>query len=399
MKKELQFLNYIFYSIAFFILLPNRIKEIPFVVLSIFAVIMYRNEKRIDFKSIFAVLLFFFVNVLSLLYTHDMKYGLHRLEGILPFLYLGFSYGVFLKLDIRIEKKVVENWIFFFNGSIIAFLVIVFSFFQYKGITITYNSIRTVFDEIPLINMHPIYLSIVAVLGIMSCVFVYNDNKKKSSFFIFVNFILLFMTGAKAAFIGFFILLLFVLCFGKIPSKIKYIVLFISALLVYLLFIFNSDFKKRFYEMIIPVSYSKVNPNNSTSVRLAVWDCGFQEIKHYNIIIGNGIGDVPTILQQCYDAKYPELDKFYNTHNQYFSIILGTGLVGLISFLWFFMTFFIEAIKTKNYYLVILILFYLYMFNFENIIERKYGILLMLFFLFYGFNIFTKTAKYPVNRA
>ena len=81
--------------------------------------------------------------------------------------------------------------------------------------------------------------------------------------------------------------------------------------------------------MIIPVSYAAVNTNNSTSVRIAVWDCGIQKIKSSNPIIGNGIGDVPSILQECYDAEYPELGKFYNTHNQYFSILSTCFILSL----------------------------------------------------------------------
>ena len=142
--------------------------------------------------------------------------------------------------------------------------------------------------------------------------------------------------------------------------------------------------------MVIPISFSKVNPENSTSVRFVVWNCSIQQIKNTNILIGNGIGDVPLVLQECYDAHYPKLDKYYNTHNQYFSIMLGTGLIGLISFLFFFIYLFNHALKCKNNFQMISILFYIYMFNFENIIERKYGILVLFFFLFYVFDIFIR---------
>ena len=397
MKKELTFLNYILYSIAFFILLPNSIKELPFILLGLFSIVIFIRERKIDTKMFTILVLFFVVNLFSLLYTKDLFYGLKRIEGFLPLLYLAFSYCVFSKMELRFERKFVENWILIFNGSNFVFLIAVSLYFYYQNIPITYNTIRTVFDEIPLINMHPIYLSITSVLGLMSCVLIFGDNLKKCSFLILVNIILLFLTGARATFIGFFIILFLVLFFGRLSLKIKFSVGVVSCFLIYFLFAFNSDFKKRFQEMIIPVSYSKVNPNNSTSVRIAVWDCGIQKIKSSNTLIGNGIGDIPSVLQQCYDAQYPELKKYYNTHNQYFSILLGTGLIGLLSFLLFFVYLFIDALKNKNNFLLVLVLFYLYIFNFENIIERKYGILLLLFFLFFVFNIFTKPANKPVE--
>ena len=397
MKKESTFLNYILYSIAFFILLPNSIKELPFILLGLFSIVIFIRERKIDTKMFTILVLFFVVNLFSLLYTKDLFYGLKRIEGFLPLLYLAFSYCVFSKMELRFERKFVENWILIFNGSNFVFLIVVSLYFYYQNIPITYNTIRTVFDEIPLINMHPIYLSITSVLGLMSCVLIFGDNLKKCSFLILVNIILLFLTGARATFIGFFIILFLVLFFGRLSLKIKFSVGVVSCFLIYFLFAFNSDFKKRFQEMIIPVSYSKVNPNNSTSVRIAVWDCGIQKIKSSNTLIGNGIGDIPSVLQQCYDAQYPELKKYYNTHNQYFSILLGTGLIGLLSFLLFFVYLFIDALKNKNNFLLVLVLFYLYIFNFENIIERKYGILLLLFFLFFVFNIFTKPANKPVE--
>lgn len=397
MKKELTFLNYILYSIAFFILLPNSIKELPFMLLGLFSIVVFIRERKIDTKMFIILILFFVVNLFSLLYTKDLFYGLKRIEGFLPLLYLAFSYCVFSKMELRFERKFVENWILIFNGSNFVFLIVVSLYFYYQNIPITYNTIRTVFNEIPLINMHPIYLSITSVLGLMSCVFIFRDNVKKGFFLIVVNVLLLFLTGARATFIGFFMILFLVLFFGRLSLKIKFSLGLISCFLIFSLFAFNSDFKKRFREMIIPVSYSKVNPNNSTSVRIAVWDCGIQKIKTSNTLIGNGIGDVPFVLQQCYDAQYPELEKYYNTHNQYFSILLGTGLIGLLSFLLFFVYLFIQAFNNKNNFLLVLVLFYLYIFNFENIIERKYGILLLLFFLFFVFNIFTKPANKPVE--
>jgi O-antigen ligase len=399
MKKESVFLNYILYAIAFFILLPNSVKEIPFVILGLFSIFIYSRERKIDTRAFLALGLFFAINLISLLYSHDVAYGLKRIEGFLPLLYLAFSYCVFSSMDIRFERKFVAHWILIFNGCNFIFLLIVGFYFFYQAIPVSYNSIRTIFDEIPLINMHPIYLSITAVLGLLSCIHIFGSYPKKAIFLMLINIILLFLTGARATFIGFFMLLFLTLFFGKEPLKIKFSISIFSCFLVFLLFTYNSDFKKRFREMIIPVSYTRVNPNNSTSIRFAVWDCGLQKIKSSNHLIGNGIGDVPGVLQECYDAQYPGLRKYYNTHNQYFSIILGTGVIGLFSFLLFFVYLLRYAIRNKNNSLLLLVLFYLYIFNFENVLERKYGILLLLFFLFFVCNIFTKPADKPAEIA
>ena len=393
MKKKLNFLNYLFYLIALFIILPNNIKEVPFILLGLFTIVVFVMEKKIEIKKFLLISIFFIINIISLFYTKDLHYGINRIGGILPFLYVPFSYCIILKMDLRFDRKFVDNWILVFNTSICIFLIIFCLFFYFQDLPLTYNNVRTILDKIPLINMHPIYLSIVAVLGMMSCAYIIKNNLKKGLFLICVNVVLLILSGARATFVGFLAILFFMIFFSKLDLKAKYVLFFISIISIYSIFSMNTDFKKRFREIIIPISYSKVDINNSTSVRFAIWDCDIEQIKKSNFLFGYGLGDVPSKLQECYDDKYPELGKYYNSHNQYFSIVLGTGLIGLISFLIFFLYFFSDAIKNKNYFLVVLILFYLYMFNFENIIERKYGVLLLLFFMLYVFNIFTKISK------
>jgi len=373
--------------------LPNSIKEIPFALLGLISILFFIRERQIDGKIFFMLSSFFAISVISLLYTADIKYGLNRIEGLLPLLYITFSYAVFSKMKIRFEKEFVRNWIVLFNTASFLFLVVFSCYFYFQKLELNYNNIRTALDEIPLIGMHPIYVSITAVLGILTCVYGFRGAIKTSSFFIVTNLVLLVISGSRATFIGFLMLLFLWILFSKIDKKAKFGLVSSSVISLCLLFMLNTDFKIRFQEMILPVSYSKVNPNNSTSVRYAVWSCSLEQIKKSNIVLGNGIGDVPTVLQSCYDAKYPDLGQYYNSHNQYFSIILGSGLIGLISLAGFFICLFVDGLKNKNKYLLIVITFYLYMFIFENIMERKYGILLLLFFMLYVFNLFPKMAE------
>jgi O-antigen ligase len=245
--------------------------------------------------------------------------------------------------------------------------------------------------------MHPIYLSILAVLGIILSFFVFNENKKTNTFFIIIQIILLILSGARSTFIAFIIIVFLLIFMSRLEKSSKYLIIISSVLFLSSLFFINSDFKNRFKEVILPVSYSKVDINNSTSIRNAIWRCSLIEIQKSNIFIGNGIGDVPTILQECYDCKYPELDKFYNTHNQYFSILLGMGVLGLLAFMSFVFYFIRLALINKNKYLFVLMIFYLYMFVFENILERKYGILPFLFFTFFISHFFTKQQQNALN--
>lgn len=389
MKKNKETLNFLFYSIAFFILIPNKLKEIPFVILGLFSIYLYIKGIKINFKKYLFLNLFFMVNLISLLYSSNLKDGFTRIEGYLPFVYISFSYFILLKTDIKFTKNFLNNWILIFNISNFIFLICFSVYFNYLNLEINYNNIRTILDQIPFINMHPIYLSIMSILGLMTSIQFSKSNFLKG-FFIIINIFILLLSGTKATFIG-FIVMAFILVLLSKKSKIVKLCLFsFTVLFTISLFTFYKDFKERFRETILPVSYNSVNPNNSTSVRFAIWNCSINLIEESNIACGNGIGDVKTLLLDCYELKYPKLDKYYNTHNQYFSIILGTGIIGLICFFAFIIYIIQSGLKSKNKFIITLVIFYLYMFIFENVIERKYGILMFLFFIFFVFNLFQK---------
>ncbi len=396
MKKKYSILNFLYYTISFFILIPNNLKEVPFISLCLFSLFLF-NKNKVNTKLFLFFIFYFSLNFISLLYTEDLKYGLNRLGGALPFLYIPLTFINLIGSDIKKDNFFLKKWIFIYNSSSLIFLMIFFILFYLKGISFNYNNIRTMLEEMPYIGIHPIHLSILSVLGILLSFYIFYDNKKANIFFINIHIIILVLSGTRSTFIAFIAIVFFLILMSELRRNLKYLILLSSLLFLSILFVKNSDFKKRFAEVILPVSYSKVNINNSTSVRNAIWTCSLIEIKKSNVLIGNGIGDVPLKLQECYNCKYPELDKFYNSHNQYFSVLLGMGILGLLALMSFIFYFIRLAIINKNKYLLVLMIFYLYMFVFENILERKYGILPFLFFTFFISHFFNKQKQNLLN--
>jgi len=176
MKKREQIVNYIFYTIAIFILIPNKLKEIPFVILGVFSIYLYIKGNKINFKKFLFLNLFVVVNIISLFYSNTLKDGFTRIEGYLPLIYITFSYFVILKTGIKFNKVFINNWYLIFNVSNFIFLICFIVYFNYLNLEVNYNNIRTIFDKIPFINMHPIYLSIMAILGIMTSIQILNSN-------------------------------------------------------------------------------------------------------------------------------------------------------------------------------------------------------------------------------
>lgn len=376
-KNKEDIIQYFFYSTALFLLIPNVLKEIPFVLFSIYYI--YYHYQEINKKKMFLITLFFGINFLSLLYSDDIKYGLRRIEGFLPFIYLAVPYTIQNKFKINIFR-----WSKIFNYVNILFLL---GFFLYSiftsGLSLSYNQIRTNFEQIPLISIHPIYLSIVGFIGFITTIKYVNN--KIGLLFILNNLILIFLSGTRST-LFFLILIILILLFTKhIQKKQKIFLGMIMLISVVVFSTIKTDYRNRLREMILPVSYNQFNIKNSTSVRNAVWNCAKQRLKKTNLFIGNGVGDSQYVLDQCFKITHSDLIG-YNTHNQYMGIIISTGLLGLLAFLLLIIGVSCWDMNYKNIYFLIILSFFLFIFMFENAIERKNGILLFLFSLYFLFN-------------
>lgn len=373
-----------FLSTSLMLVLPNGLREVPFALLSFISIIYYFKEKIYKKED---VLLFIYFSILvgSLLYTENLKFGFRYLEAQLPFFYLPFAYFVFNRTEI-INNSIRNKWIVFFNIANIVFLIFFLSYFLYQSNAITYNNIRTTLDTMPLFGIHPIYLSIISVLSIFSNF--YSPNKIKLLQYIFVctNLILLFLTGVRSTLLFFplLITLFFLSSKSSVFFKVK------VGLLIFMLsigfIVLNKDFSKRLSEITNPQTYSEVMLHNSASIRTSVWDCALKQAKQSNILYGEGLGDTRDLLQKCYNSKYPELNKYYNTHNQYLSIYISVGILGIVAFALFLYLISRNIVDQTKIYFNYTLLFYLYMFIFENVLERKYGILIFLVFLLLVYN-------------
>ena len=372
---------------AFLLIFPNKVREIPFALLGLFSIIVYFREKIYNKKDII-LFLYFFLLTISLLYTKDLKYGFQHIESQLPFFYLPFTYLVFIRKKI-ISSDFIIKWIQLFNLANVLFFIYFLTYFLFQSQLISYNNIRTTLDTIPLLGIHPIYISI-AVLAIFTNLHTQNKHKALQYIFVSVNLFLLVISGVRATLLLFPIIMLAFLLVSNLRLINKIYMVLCIFILSFGVIIFNKDFIKRLSEISNPITYNQVNLHNSTSIRRSIWDCVLMQAKHSNPIIGEGPGDTRELLQKCYDSKYPELNKYYNTHNQYFSIYISLGIIGLITITLFLYSISKSVSPQNKIYFIFTLIFYLYMFIFENVLERKYGVLIFLSFLLFVFNSNTK---------
>lgn len=121
---------------------------------------------------------------------------------------------------------------------------------------------------------------------------------------------------------------------------------------------------------------------NETNIRLAIYSCSFNLLKN-NWYTGYGPGDVYNHLNNCYNSKF-DSDKLsgknYNTHNEYFNMWIGCGLVGIILFLlmlWLPLKLAMDA--NQKLFILFILLFALSCLT-ENILSRQHGVVFYAFF-------------------
>ena len=388
---------------ALFPILPNSIKGLPvilFFLCSIYTYIKYNRTSKFNIKKVLFFSGIYIFYLVSLFYTENFISIDKTLSTRLSLIIIPISFGLFTTVIHQIEEQkfILFSKIFFYSALVYCFVVI------YTILDLGYYSdkvnINEVFNRLTGnlfgIEQHPIYASILISIAIFLSGFklIKTKNKYQKLLLIIGNIFLLFtlfFLSRKAVILAvIFAFLIFVLTNLK-KVKLKNIiaictVVFIGAIVA------TPVLKKRFNEVFHSITYSKISPDNSTSIRYGVYKCVIKTIKN-NPIKGYGIGDVDDALQKCYATTSVVLvDGNYNSHNQYFGITLTNGIFGLIFFILFLAYNVKKAFQKEDKLFLVVTVFYIVTMFFENILERQSGVILFTFFIcFFNFIKVTKS--------
>jgi len=130
----------------------------------------------------------------------------------------------------------------------------------------------------------------------------------------------------------------------------------------------------------------------SVNTRLIHWDCGW-EIFSANPITGVGIGNLKSIVNDCYLTKHANVYQFvenFNIHNEFLEEGVRHGMIGvLVYFICFFFFFRNAIISGDKRYLQFLIIVVLASVT-ETTFSREQGVVMIVFFntFFYVRNIY-----------
>jgi O-antigen ligase len=118
------------------------------------------------------------------------------------------------------------------------------------------------------------------------------------------------------------------------------------------------------------------DPNSSSMIqRFEYWRTSLLIIKQHPLL-GVGTGDLPMVFEEQYIAMKSDLapQNRLRSHNQYLSITIGFGILGVAWFLWVMLY---PAIKTRNfnnYFFVIFWIIFMVSTLTEDTIENQEGV-------------------------
>lgn len=385
------------------LVIPNKFKAYGIALFLIFTIIYSVNNnlenKKFEYKKLFSISILLFLFILSLTYSLNFGKGFSRISTMASILVYPIIFGLLIKSSFKITKT-LQNKVFW--GFILSnFVFVIFSFlyfwnqeFNFSQTIIHYSNLINI--RLGLYSIHPIYLSLYIGVSMLILIYLIKETKNFKTKIIGGALILFFciilaILMRKGPILFFSIALIYLLLnYFKIKKTIIGAFFFIVTTFIAIQYLPKYKNFNRFDE--ITSSSSLENPSSSTAIRYKIYDCSIQKISE-SPFIGYGVGNTQQQLDPCYVEKGIDLSiKTYNCHNQYFSILLTTGIIGLIIYFLGLYNVIYELIKNQNYLAMSILIYFLLNFLTENIIERENGMILYSFFLSY-FVFYPKLSK------
>ncbi|MBU2904898.1 O-antigen ligase family protein [Arenibacter algicola] len=359
----------------------------------------------IRFRTSLIYALPFFLYIIALLWTQDMKKGLEIVGRMASILIIPISI-----IGLKPFKNVESIYLFFklyiissFVYVVITMLFILLNIDHILNQPNSYFSVLTLrnsIDNIPLIGEHAIYFSL--FVGVALLILYYHRFKSKYVNVLFgLTFLSAIAIASSRGVIAGLVIVSIIIVFQEVKSRKKAIFIMVSLVLGISAISFLTPIKSRIDEILNTKNIYPVGLQyNSFNLRVAIYDCSLNIINR-SPLIGYGPGDVQNELNECY--KKFDTEAFtkitYNSHNQYFDYLASFGIFGTFIILFAFYYYFKIALNGKNrLYLNFLILFYI-IFLTENILYRNSGMVLFVTFncLFANLILFEENLKNLTN--
>jgi O-antigen ligase len=285
---------------------------------------------------IFIFCSYYILGLIGLIHTDDMRQGLHWLEAKWPF----FGLPVFIALSNLTDRDIDRILTFFSIALVVIGLILLVPAMDAYSIT-REASAFTYINLLGPLSLHPSYFSLFAGFGIMH-LYARRKTITRSALekvFLFTAITLLvlfnFLALSRAGIFGFMLVLVGFFVFKLLAGKAKSVSFWVLlGVLTVLIIVTIPVIKERFklFEISDPLGEETTN---STAFHIKSWYCAAESLSDYHFFTGYGTGDEKDVLVSCYE-KYNwriMVAERHHAHNEYLSMMMRHGIIGLLVFL------------------------------------------------------------------
>jgi len=328
--------QYLLISLAF--LMPLTVSGANTIIVIICFLWLFSGDYKAKYNQIMssklmiASIVFYCLHVIGMLWTEDLRWGLHILHKMWYFLLL------FPILFNIVQRKYISYYLGAFLLAIA--LTEIASYLVWFELVEPFKN-ASVENPTPFMS-HISYNPILAFAIYLVLHEIFFNKKLTNLVFSFYSFfaismtINMFITGGRAGQVAFFVMLSILIfqIFDKQRIKSLLVILIMIPSIFITAYQFSDLFKSRVDLVITEALSNTMNPNTIGSVGLRIHFAknSFEVIKQ-NPIIGIGTGDFPSEYKKINQINTPQLPNATNPHNMYILITMQLGLIGLLSML------------------------------------------------------------------
>jgi O-antigen ligase len=239
------------------------------------------------------------------------------------------------------------------------------------------------------VDMHATYFSMYIALSASALIYLLIKAQDRNSRIVYIIGLLVLFAGilqlsSRAVFIALLININVVVPFFLLKKKklLVFLVVSVGASLVMIAGILRNDvFKARYItELKNDLTQQSINLN-ILEPRAQRWICAWELIKE-SPVTGHGSGSEIALLKEKYYARhyYNSYINELNAHDQFLSLLIKTGVPGLLIFLWVLFAGFKKSIRSRDMiFCSFLVIVTIVSFS-ENILDANKGIFFFAFF-------------------
>lgn len=298
--------------------------------------ILKHMKESLSNKVVRSFAYLFVIYVVGMFWTENFQEGLGAIKSIKYGLYLIVFYAI---VDGRYIDKVVAAFIL---GMLVSELT---SYGMMLGIMpwrlekfgILFYQASSIGDPSPFLNHihYGVALAFVVILLLQKAIFATSSIPLKIMMLLFsisatVN---IFVTGGRTGYITFLLLILVLSIFYL--RKLTLVFLILLPLIFTVAYNTSNQFNARVVETkknIINLYSGNPNLNTSIGTRVGIYYYASHIIKD-NPIFGVGTGDSMDKIDETTPEKWTAIKSQPHEHNQYLSVLVKLGLIGLMVFL------------------------------------------------------------------